>query len=564
MGIKFARGIFILLNLNIQIHTMVKFLKPTCLAISLVSLSMQFAYSQVKNQTYSFQQDQKYSDILYSPQTRMHTSSRPFLFTNKLLERKDSLENIHMSSSDNWFLRKIFNEHLVDVKKEDHTFFLDFLPDFQIGSEIIDADKRTTWLNTRGVQAGLTIKDKFTFHTSIYENQGVFANYMDDYIAQTGVVPGQASSKHASAKNKDWMYATASLTYNFSPYFQLTAAFDKNHIGDGYRSLLLSDFSSNYTHIKFTGEIGNVQYTSIWAYMNDPMNPRRDSLDSGGRFGDGIKYGAFQFIDYNATNRLSIGFFQSVIWANQNQAGHRGVDFNYLNPGIIFRPVENNNRTSPDKMFLGLNAKYKVFRNLTAYGQFLLGEFTAKEFFAGNGYVHNKWGGQLGVRGYDAFGVKRLNFLAEYNFVRPYTYQHFVSISNYSNNGEPLAHPRGANFRELIGIANYSYNRFDFQLKGMYSMFGTDPDADTNYGGDIFQSYRTFPHRYGNHIGQGVKNHLYFADLRAAYVLNPKYNLRLELGYTHRVRQIENDKTQKSGVINFGLRSSFRNLYNDI
>jgi len=520
--------------------------------------------AQVENQTYSFDQSQKYNNILYNTNSRFHTSSKPFLFKTEMLNRKYSLESSNPSSSTNWIMRKLFNEHLIDVEKDDHTFYLDFLPDFQMGSELIDTDKRTTWMNSRGIQAGLTIKDKFTFHTAFFENQAVFPNYLDKYIAETGVVPGQSSAKGRDKKTKDWMYATASLTYEFSPYFQLTTAYDKNHIGDGYRSLLLSDFSSNYTHLKFTGQIGNVQYTSIWAYMNDPMNPRLDSLDSGGRFGDGIKYGAFQYIDYNATNRLSIGFFQSVVWANRNQAGYRGFDFNYLNPGVLLRPVENNNRTSPDKMFLGLNAKYKVLRNITAYGQFLLGEFTSKEFFAGNGYAHNKWGAQFGLRGFDVFGVPNLHFLSEYNMVKPYTYQHFVSISNYSNNGEPLAHPKGANFREFLLTANYSWNRFNFSGKGMLSTYGTDPDVETNMGGDIFQSYNTIPNLYGNTIGQGVKNNLYFADFRAAYVLNPKYNLRLELGYTQRYRKIEGDITQKSGVINFGLRSSFRNFYGDI
>ena len=84
-----------------------------------------------------------------------------------------------------------------------------------------------------------------------------------------------------------------------------------------------------------------------------------------------------------------------------------------------------------------------------------------------------------------------------------------------------------------------------------------------NYGGDIFQSYNTAPNRYGNKIGQGVQNDLFYADFKAAYVLNPKYNLRLELGYTQRYNKIEGEATQKSGVINFGLRSSFRNLYSD-
>jgi len=416
------------------------------------SIIPHFSHAQIDVQPYSYQYYQKLNNVLYTPETRFHTSSKPFIFSGKLLEVKDSLADVYPTSSKNWFMRKIFNEHLVQVEKEDHTFYLDFMPDFVFGKELMGTDKRNTYINTRGIQVGLTVLDKFTFKSSFYENQAVFPIYLDDYVAKTGNVPGQSASKNPEQKEKDWMYATASLTYEFSPYFQTTLAYDKNHIGDGYRSLLLSDFSSNYAQLKFTGTIGNVHYTSIWAYINDPTNPRLDSAGMSKRYGDGAKYGAFQYLDYNATNRLSIGFFQSVIWANRNGAGHRGLDFNYFIPGVFVRPVENNNRTSPDKMHLGLNAKYKVLRNMTAYGQFLLGEFTAKEFFANNGYAHNKYGIQLGVRGYDAFGVKNLNFLGEFNQVRPYTYQHFVSDSNYSNNGEPLAHPRGANFREILGI----------------------------------------------------------------------------------------------------------------
>ncbi|TDQ77085.1 gliding motility protein RemB [Sphingobacterium yanglingense] len=536
----------------------------TSLLVALLSsMATLTVRAQVSNQPYSFQQTQKYSDILYSPEFRLHTASKPFLYKGRLLERKDSLESANSTESQNWFMRKLFNEHLVQVEKEDHTFYMDFLPDFQIGSELMGADKRTTWLNGRGFQAGLTIGDKLTFYTNFFENQGVYPQYIDDYAIANGVMPGHGTVKNQSKNVKDWMYATASVTYDFSPYFQTTLAYDKNHIGDGYRSMLLSDFSGNYTHLKLRGTIGNVQYTSVWAYMLDQKNPRIDPANPSARLGDGIKWGAFQYLDYNATNRLSVGFFQAITWANENEAGHRGFDFNYLNPVIFLRPVESNNSSSPDKMFLGLNAKYKVLNNVSVYGQFLLGEFTAKEFFANNGYAHNKWGAQIGVRGFDAFGVKNLNFLGEYNLARPYTYQHFSSTSNYSNHGEPLAHPRGANFREVVGIANYSWKRFDFSLQALYSLYGTDPADGANMGGDIFQSYTTIPNMYGNKIGQGVKNNLYYADAKAAYVLNPRYNLRLELGYTQRYRKIEDQATQKSGVISVGLRSSFRSFYND-
>ncbi|MQP28428.1 gliding motility protein RemB [Sphingobacterium faecium] len=520
--------------------------------------------AQIKNQPYSYQLSQKMNDVLYSPQTRLHTSSKPFLFKDELLVKFDSIQSNQPVASDNWFMRKLFNEHLIEVSKEDYTFYADFLPDLTIGKDMM-GDKRRTWMNSRGFQAGVTLGEKFTFYTSATENQAVFPQYLSDYIDEKRVVTGQGTTKFGSGNEKDWMNATASLTYDFSKYFQATVAYDKNFIGDGYRSLLLSDFSSNYTHLKFTGTIGHVQYTSVWAYMNDPTNKRSDQFGATDRYGDGKKWGVFQYIDYNATNRFSIGFFQAITWANQDAAGKRGFDFTYINPVMFLRPVESNNSSSPDKMFLGLNSKYKVLKNVTAYGQFLLGEFTAKEFFAGKGYVHNKWGAQFGVRGFDIFDVKNLNFLVEYNTARPYTYAHFDSGSNYSNNAEPLAHPLGANFREIVGIANYAWKRFDFSAQLNYNQKGLDPEDGTNMGGDIFQSYRTFPNRYDNHIGQGIKSQVVYADAKAAYVLNPKYNLRFEIGYSQRYQKIEYDTplTHKSGVFSIGLRSSLRSLYSD-
>lgn len=520
--------------------------------------------AQVKNQPYSYSFSQKMNPVLYSPHTRLHTSSKPYLFTDELLVTFDSLQSNQPISSDNLLLRKLFNEHLIQVDREDYSIYADFLPDITIGKDRL-GDKRRTWMNSLGFQAGATYGKKLTFYTNLTKNQAVFPQYLDDYINESEVVTGQGSFDDRSGNKKDWWNTTASLTYAFSKHFQATAAYDKNFIGDGYRSLLLSDFSANYTHLKLSGTIGNVQYTSVWAYMNDPTHKRPEELFATNRYGDGKKWGVFQYIDYNATNRLSIGFFQAITWANRDAAGTRGFDFTYINPVMFLRPVESNNSTSPDKMFLGLNTKYKILHNISAYGQFLLGEFTAKEFFANNGYIHNKWGVQLGARGYDLFAVKNLNFLVEYNTVRPYTYAHFSTGSNYSNHAEPLAHPLGANFREIVGIANYSWKRFDFSAQLNYNEKGLDPADGTNMGGNIFQSYNVYPERYGNHIGQGIGSQVVYADAKAAYVLNPKYNLRFEVGYTQRYQKIQYDKpiTHKSGVLSIGLRSSLKSLYGD-
>jgi len=520
--------------------------------------------AQIKNQPYSYQFSQKINNVLYSPETRLHTSSKPFIYSDELLLKFDSIQSNQTITSDNWLMRKLFNEHLIQVEKDEYSLYADVLPEITIGKDAL-GDKRRTSMNSLGFQVGATVGNKLTFYTNFTTNRAVFPQYLDEYINNNKMVPGQGTSNFGSGNKKDWSNTTASLTYAFSKYFQATAAFDKNFIGDGYRSMLLSDFSSNYTHLKLSGTIGNVQYTSVWAYMNDPTNKLSDPMYATNSYGDGKKWGVFQYIDYNATNRFSIGFFQAITWANRDAAGTRGFDFTYINPIIFLRPVESNNSTSPDKMFLGLNSKYKLFKNITAYGQFLLGEFSAKEFFGGNGYAHNKWGAQLGVRGYDMLKVKNLNFLLEYNTARPYTYAHFNSGSNYSNNAEPLAHPLGANFREIIGLANYAWKRFDFSAQLNYNQKGLDLADGTNMGGNIFQSYNTIPNQYGNHIAQGTKSQVVYADAKVAYVLNPKYNLRFEVGYTQRYQKThyETPTTNKSGIFNIGIRSSFKSMYSD-
>jgi len=512
-------------------------------------------------QPYSYDFYQKFSDILYNQGSREHTAIKPFIIDSALQSRYDSLMNLGVKERKTWLGNVVWNQHLLQTEEQDFTLYADFLPDFQIGKS-----GRTLWLNTRGFQAGGTIGKKFSFYTNFFENQSVFPEYVQDYILENKVIPGQQGKQYdyEGGNQMDWSYASAVVSFTPSKYINIALAYDKNFIGDGYRSLLLSDFSSNYTALKLTGTIGNVRYMSMWAYMLDPFASNNLTAEDSARIGTGDrwKWGAFQYLDWNVNNRLSVGLFQSVLWASKNAAGTRGFDPSYLNPIIFLRPIESANTSSPDKVHLGATAKYKLFSNLSLYGQFLLGEFTASELFSSSGYLHNKYAVQLGFRGFDAFHLKNLNYLVEYNAARPYTYQHFTPITAYTNYNQPLAHPYGANFREFVTLWNYRYQRFDFALKGIFAVRGLDPSNDVNYGGNPFKSYENYVHGYGNYIGQGLRTNLGYAEAKVSYLFNPKYNLRLELGGTF--RQEKNDEwNDKTLMINFGLRSSFRNLYYD-
>src|SRR5690606_14284325 len=185
------------------------FYNPIRLSIVLLLLAFAptIAFSQATYQPYSYHFYQKLNKIQYSPQTKQHTSIKPYIIDSIMVSAYDSLMNLGVKEQNTWVGRKLFNEHLIDVQKEDYTFYADFIPDFQIGRDFT-SEGTTTWLNTRGYQVGGTIQDKFFFYSSGYENQGVFPNYVNDFINENRVVPGQMYGK-LGKKTQDWTYVTA-------------------------------------------------------------------------------------------------------------------------------------------------------------------------------------------------------------------------------------------------------------------------------------------------------------------------------------------------------------------
>ena len=95
----------------------------------------------------------------------------------------------------------------------------------------------------------------------------------------------------------------------------------------------------------------------------------------------------------------------------------------------------------------------------------------------------------------------------------------------------------------------------------IYANYGEDP-AGLNYGKNIFLSYETRVQDYGVSTGQGIKTNLFFTEAKVSYLINPKYNLRAEVGGIIR-KESSALTSQNTGLITFGIRSTFRNLYRD-
>ena len=273
-------------------------------------------------------------------------------------------------------------------------------------------------------------------------------------------------------------------------------------------------------------------------------------------------------MSWNATKRLNIGMFESVIWAKSD---NRGFDVSYLNPIIFYRAIEFQTGQDAGNAVMGLSAKYKFTDNIYSYGQFILDEFSLDDITGGNKSWKNKYGYQLGLKYFNAFKVKNLLLQAEYNRVRPYTYSHNTIVLNYGHNNQSMAHLWGANFSEFVLIGRYHYKRWFANAKMVVGERGLDfntADNNFSYGGDIYRNYNDRPSNNGIELGQGNKTTTFFTNVQAGYLINPATNLKIFADVTFRdfnPNRVTNT-TLKSNTVwfNLGIRTDLFNWYFDL
>jgi len=502
--------------------------------------------------------------------TNSHTASKPYSYAE--VSRYYDLNGAYkksMLNKSSWFGRKIWNENTVAIQGEQYWFTMNPIFDFRLGKDFSSKTVNSTFVNTRGIQIQGGLGEQLNFSTSIFESQGRFADYYNAYansIRPSGgnpaIIPGIGIAKEFKTDAYDFPSAEANLTYTPSKMINLQLGYGRNFVGDGYRSLLTSDAASPYPFFKINTTFWKIKYTNTYMWLKDV----RDTMTVDGTYA--TKYMANHYLSWNASKRLNIGLFESVIWTNTN---NRGFDMNFVNPIIFYRTVEFASSSRSGNATLGLTSKYKWNSKVNLYGQFLLDEFSLGEMKGGNQSWKNKFGYQLGAKYYDAFKIKNLMLQAEYNHVRPYVYSHSRSITNYAHNNQSVGHLWGANFREFVAIGRYYKGRWFADAKLVYGIKGFDyasSGANTNYGGDIYREYDV--DRYadtGVKVGQGNKTTIMIADLQAGYVVNPTMNLKVfgNLIYRNFDPLADTATTFKSNTTWFsiGLRSDLFNWYYD-
>ncbi|MBL7890010.1 MAG: hypothetical protein JNL24_10670 [Bacteroidia bacterium] len=493
---------------------------------------------------------------------------KPLIVSKKYVDKNDSLRK----ATSVW-KRKIKQESLFIIQDTADKFYMTIDPlfNFELGRDMADSSGENLYKNTRGFIVRGNIGDKLAFESSFYENQATYAKYIDDYIFSTNklfpqtanyqydVVPGQGRAKKFKLNGYDYAMASGYVSYSPVKLINIQIGHGKHFVGDGYRSLLLSDNSFNYPYARITTTYKNIQYTNLYtSFMNltnggvkTPPNVERLFQK---------KTASFQLLSMNFFKRLQIGLFQGMIWEAADTTNRQHLSFNTFNP-IIGVNTAIYGLHNTNNIVAGATLKIKITNSISLYGQYMLDDTYQKN---SKGDIRKKYGYQIGFKYFDLFTIKNLHLQLEYNNVRPFAYASENTYQSYTHYNQALAHPLGANFYEAVGFINYRIKDFFIQLKGNYAVKGAD-SLNMNFGGNIFRSDNNFPinQSFENiHTTQGLKTTIMYQDIHVGYLVNPSTNFNIVLGITNRSEKTEQTNKQTQFVY-LGIRTSLNNFYYD-
>ncbi len=490
---------------------------------------------------------QKIGGNLLSPVDQFNLHS--LLMNNSEWVTGDKTDFLSKKSVWNTFYKTKAN--LIEVNAPD--FFLAVNPVFQLTISKEANNTARVFQNTKGLTFRGLIARRIGFSAYLTDNQERGPRFLQQRIDSFDAVPGVGYYKAFKSTATDYFDGRGSIHFNATKYLDFQFGYDKNFIGNGYRSLFLSDYGNSYLFLKINTRIWKLNYLNLFMELN-PRYARG--------LGDNLldkKYAAIHHLSINAAKWLNLGLFEAVIFGRKNN-----FDFTYLNPIMFLRVAEQQNG-SADNALVGFDFKANVAKRAQFYGQLLFDEFFLKEIRARNGWWANKYGVQLGAKHIDLFNIKNLDIQGELNLVRPFTYSHSDSVSNYSHFNQPMAHPLGANFAEFIGIVRYQpHPKWTTSLRLIYWKQGIDSTgANTNYGSNIFKlnTYRPTGD-YGYEIGSGIRTKGVNAQFLVSYEW--KENLFVEIGGTFRKQSKPAgiSPSQDASVFTAGLRMNmFRREY---
>jgi len=487
-----------------------------------------------------------YKDHLYSAGSRLEAYSGNSFFP--VSEDQYNLNYKIADTSKQYYTitEILFKKHLLEFKGENYYLTISPVLDFTYSQDLEDTLKRRLFQNTRGFVIEGDLFKNFSFSTSFYENQSRNPMYQSryfrsngelyvkksdsTYFTQNAVVPGAGRTKVFKQDAFDYAYAIGNIIYKPFKVLTLSGGNNQHFIGDGYRSMLLSDNSYSSPYFQ-----ANYRFLPKWEFvylrsklMNLLRKPASTSVEA---YYEPKGY-AVNYLSFQATKKLSISLFEGSIYSRGDSITSKRANPLFYNPvpvigAFILKDSEINS-------ILGLNIGYTATNSLRIYGQLAYNNKS------------NGIGTQLGLRLSEPFKIKQFFAQLELNYASNDLYSSKTSRLNYSHYNLPLAHIKGQGFVEGVFRTNYEWKRLYFDLKSIYYSL-------TNYSDvSLLPSVKIKPLVTGT---------IFHNELEIGYRFNRKLNLTFFGNWMLRSDNFSPERL--TNMFGLGLRTGLLNHYSD-
>lgn len=486
-----------------------------------------------------------YKDQLFANKLNRPYNGGGFLPANEA--NYDLVNRINDSTPQYYTVTHIlFQKHLIEINARDAYITISPAANISGGRDFGDTVSRTLFQNTRGIHVEGDFFKNFSFSTSFYENQARFAQYETSYYSSLGerypssngyqtqnaVIPGAGRTKPFKEDAFDFGYAIGCFVYAPWKSVKIAAGNNPQFIGDGHRSLLLSDnsYSAPYFRIDWTP----VEKFSMTYFRSRLLNLLRKPATSSAEAYYEQKGYSVNYFTFRPNENSSISLFEGTIWNRGDSITSRSANALYYNPVPIISGILLDGKNEAISL-LGINAHYQLGDRHRLYAQVAMNDLDG-----------SKLAYQLGIRGYNYFGLNDFMIQLEYNNVPSGMYETTNPRLNYSHYNLPLAHVKGSGFQEFLLRSNYEYKR-------VY--------ADLNLSLFLTQDYSSQSHLPIYQTPERTSSTILNSTLEIGYRFNRKMNLSVFAAC--RFRSDSDPNVLTATILQAGFRTALLNHYND-
>ncbi len=199
------------------------------------------------------------------------------------------------------------------------------------------------------------------------------------------------------------------------------------------------------------------------------------------------KYIGYHRIAFNLSDDFNIGAAEMIIY------GDRPLDFEYVNPFILYKTAQNNNKDRDNSVVI-LDFNNKSIKGLKLYGLLYIDDIQVTKFgspYWGNQFIYN-----VGFLSNNLYKTIPLDIQFEYTRIDPYVYTNRLPWNTYDNDGYGLGSFMQPNSELFLTQFNYRFtNRLKVTAGMRYYVHGANPlnpdgSVKRNVGGELKFGHR--------------------------------------------------------------------------